>query len=390
MNQKDIDNALKDLSNCIISDKLKDVKVVLIRNKVMKRDFPERYLGGFAAACHVKSKIFDSALRIWTKKIDNIKDRTKKISKYLETVKTQKKYFYTYEYIDNAMRIGGEIVDVILMDWISGQTLYKFIESNLDKPDNLLKVADNCMELFKWMRANKISHGDLQHGNIIVDSKFNVHLCDYDSVCVPGTEGMNIVTPGLTGYQHPLRFTEKNQKASFSDDFFSEVVIYAGLLTLASNPNLWNHEDSNDPYLLLSEFDIKAIREGKIPSIIEKINKIQDKKVQGCNQLLLQNIKCKKLSEIKTFDEVINTDVATKKEPKSTVVVNQPKATKEDKNVDTKIPAKSPKQSKQHQKVTVVMPSNLGVCPHCKHPLNANDYLHCHYCGQKLSKPFNL
>lgn len=390
--QKDIDKVLKDLSNFVRNDKLKDVEVVKI--KLRNRDFPQRYLGGFAAACHVKSKIFDSALRIWTKKIDGIKDRTKIISDYLGTVKTNKKYFYNYEYIDDAIIIGNEVVDAVLMDWINGDTLYKFIEKNLDKPDSLRKVAENCIEMFKWMREKKISHGDLQHGNIIVDSKLNVHLCDYDSVCVPGIEGKNIVTPGLPGYQHPNRFTEKNLKSTFDDDFFAEVVIYAGLLSLAENPKLWKHSGGDDTYLVVSEIDFEEIRTGETPKIVEEINKIKDDKARKYNQMLLQNIKCKKLCEIKTLDEVMSVTTGT-----GNTRTKQPDIQKKNPSANTGGPEKpkppikisKPEPAPPKQTLTTPTPPSskpIGVCPHCNQKLSPNDYLRCNFCGKPISRPF--
>lgn len=40
----------------------------------------------------------------------------------------------------------------------------------------------------KKLHEKSIAHGDLQHGNILVDSNGNIYLIDYDSMFVPSLE----------------------------------------------------------------------------------------------------------------------------------------------------------------------------------------------------------
>ena len=93
-----------------------------------------------------------------------------------------------------------------------------------------------CIDLHK----NNISHGDLQHGNILIcenrDGKPTLKLVDYDSLYVPtmGKKFKDSIT-GLKDYQHPARQTAVHV-SSHKTDYFSELVIYLSLIAIAENP----------------------------------------------------------------------------------------------------------------------------------------------------------
>lgn len=88
----------------------------------------------------------------------------------------------------------------------------------------------------KDLHANHISHGDLQHGNILVDKQGNLKLIDYDSIYVPTFKGESDIIAGLKEYQHPNR--KNNTQASEKVDYFSEVIFYLSILAFAENPSL--------------------------------------------------------------------------------------------------------------------------------------------------------
>ena len=82
-------------------------------------------------------------------------------------------------------------------------------------------------------------------------------LVDYDSMYVPELNGMPDEIKGLVGYQHEARW--KNKLVSEKADYFSELVIYLSLKSLAKIPSLWkdlNMEDTET--LLFSGEDIQS------------------------------------------------------------------------------------------------------------------------------------
>lgn len=97
---------------------------------------------------------------------------------------------------------------------------------------------------------NKIAHGDLQHGNILVTDDGMLKLVDYDGVCVPDLAGRRNVEIGIPPYQHPDR--KESTLLSPSLDRFSAAVIYVALRALAAEPQLWlthDEQSANDAIL---------------------------------------------------------------------------------------------------------------------------------------------
>lgn len=122
-------------------------------------------------------------------------------------------------------------------------------------------LAANFKKLFKDLHQAGVSHGDLQHGNVVIGEDLSIKLVDYDSVYVPTIQGEQQITSGLTGYQHPIRKTTCTQAAPY-DDYFSELIIYSGLLALSIKPDLWpDDEDEIDNFsFLFTENDFDNIQ----------------------------------------------------------------------------------------------------------------------------------
>ena len=101
------------------------------------------------------------------------------------------------------------------------------VESLLDGPSML---AD--LERLGW------SHGDLQHGNILVARDDTIRLLDYDGMFVPALAGKGKTEDGHRHYQHPER---RNQKFGPSLDRFSGWAIALGVAAIAHEPALLQH-----------------------------------------------------------------------------------------------------------------------------------------------------
>lgn len=244
---------------------------------------PEQYPGGFSIVFPFSNGTDKKALRIWHKEIPEIKKRTALISNYLSK-QHQLKYFINYEYVSNAIKFESGIkLDAILMDWGDGLTLKDYLDSLIhshisdqSKSYQLLDLARAFFEMFINLHEVKISHGDLQHGNILIKES-KIKLIDYDSLYVP-TMGawVSQVTSGLSGYQHPSRCnsyysTERN-------DYFSELVIITSLIYLSEDLSVWeDFSIMKDDYSLL--FNSKDYSNFKYSEIykrgIQKSNTLQ-------------------------------------------------------------------------------------------------------------------
>jgi len=191
----------------------------------------------------------------------NVKEKYKEISAYIK--ERALPFLSDFIFDEKSILINGKLHDTIRMEWVNGQLLKDFIETNLHKSYIINSLAEQFMILCQSLRNNNMSHGDLQEGNIIINSEGNIMLIDYDSVCIPKFEGQKETVTGLNGYQHPSRF--HNPVSSLKADYFSELIIYLSLVAFAENPSLWSKYNVKDScYLLFTENDFDDIQKSPI------------------------------------------------------------------------------------------------------------------------------
>jgi serine/threonine protein kinase len=255
-NKQDIITAIKNLDLFLKIPELKGAKLRLNKN-----GSPFAFAGGFNMVFQLVHNTKKWAFRVWHVPMGENKDRYLAISKYLTNSKLP--YFADFIYDENGLLVNGELTDTIRMEWLDGILLKDYIEKHLNDKAKLESLANGFLEMTKTLKEAKISHGDLQEGNILVDDSGKIRLVDYDSICIPEIEGQKELVTGLKGYQHPSRF--KNSKASLKADYFSELIIYISILGIASKPELWEKYQVKDTcYLLFTETDFENIETSKI------------------------------------------------------------------------------------------------------------------------------
>lgn len=267
----DIDIAVKNSDIFLKIPELKGAKPILSNDgKLIK------YVGGFNAVYKLQHNGRIWALRIWHIDVDEqmYKARYKKISRYIEQIKLP--YFAGFIYDEDGIVIKGIKVDTIRMEWLAGKRLYEYIGDNLHSKANLENLAEKFLTMCKDLHNAKISHGDLQHGNILIDKSGQIRLIDYDSVCTPDLEGEEELVTGLKGYQHPSRF--RNKKLSLKSDYFSELVIYLSILAISEAPHLWTKYDiQKTEHLLFSETDFENPQQSRIFAELNQLSaKVKD------------------------------------------------------------------------------------------------------------------
>lgn len=212
-----------------------------------------QYSGGYTTVfpflCKNKSKV---AIRCWIADIGDAKKRTQTIAQHLSKINIE--YFVKFNYIEDGILVNGVSQPIVIMDWVEGNTLKDFINLNINNSHILLEIAEKFKNMVRCFHQNNISHGDLQHGNIMVKSDNSLLVIDYDSMYVDGLESMPDVIKGLPGYQHPARMMNSNLNNKL--DYFSELIIYLSLLVFANKPNLWNsYFETEDLLFSKTDFD---------------------------------------------------------------------------------------------------------------------------------------
>lgn len=254
--------------------------------RLNKNGSPFAFVGGFNMVFQLEHQNKKWAFRVWHVPMGEHTDRYRKISKYLSEKKLP--YFADFIYDENGILVNGNLLDTIRMEWLEGKLLKEYLEENLGNKNKLTKLANDFLEMCKTLRENKISHGDLQEGNILIDRNGNIKLVDYDSICIPEIEGQKELVTGLKGYQHPSRF--KAGKASLKADYFSELVIYLSILALSENSNLWNKYQVKDTqYLLFTETDFEDFANAEIYNDLQKLSNSIKSLTRILNSYLSEN-----------------------------------------------------------------------------------------------------
>lgn len=148
----------------------------------------------------------------------------------------------TFTYDANGILVSGKRYPLLVMQWIDGPTLDVYLDEMMGRRDVLLHLADEWVRLIGTLRDAGVAHGDLQHGNIIVEGA-RLRLVDLDGMFVPAMAGWASSEVGHQHFQHPARDAQFFNRGL---DNFSALVIYVSLLALAERPALWTeHHDEN-------------------------------------------------------------------------------------------------------------------------------------------------
>lgn len=216
---------------------------------------PIKYAGGFCIVFPYVANGKKYAVRCWHAYLEGAEERTKRISQALRTANLP--YFVGFEYVNNGIVTPQGIQPIVVMDWVDAKPLKTYIAENINDSSCLNALAERFAKMVKDLHSHNLSHGDLQHGNILVKSDGSLVLVDYDSMYVPELDGWTDEISGLAGYQHPARWD--NKPLSPKADYFSELVIYTSLKALAEHPSLWKDLDMGDTdTLLFSAEDVKS------------------------------------------------------------------------------------------------------------------------------------
>ena len=207
-----------------------------------------RYVGGFCIVFPFYLRTGKKcAVRCWIANVSEARERSRLVAEELQRI--QLPYFVNFEYIPEGIATNVGVQPIVLMDWVEAQNIKEYVESHLREKEDLRKLAESFRVMVKCLHDHHISHGDLQHGNILVREDGSLVLVDYDSMYVPALIGYPDEIKGLAGYQHPGRW--RNTILSEKTDYFSELVIYISIIALIYHPELWNklHISDTDTFL---------------------------------------------------------------------------------------------------------------------------------------------
>ncbi len=216
-----------------------------LKNGIVKKSgygIPIPVTGGFALTYTVECSTKKYAVRCFHRPAPNIEEKYTKISSQLK--KLSKEFFVDFDYQAQGICINGKHYPIVKMEWAEGVTLGEFFENNFNNNASLTNLSISLLNLSQYLEKNKIAHGDIQTGNVMVsnDGKM-IKLIDYDGLYLESLKNLGSSETGHVNFQHPLR--QKLNPYNERIDRFSLIVVWLATISLIEDSNLWKKTKSD-------------------------------------------------------------------------------------------------------------------------------------------------
>ncbi|MDW7994300.1 MAG: hypothetical protein RMI91_06570 [Gemmatales bacterium] len=237
----------------------------------------------FCIRCSKKRRQINYAVRCFTRPVDKHQYRYEQLTEHLRIQSVSG--LVNFEYLSEGILVGDDWYPIVKMRWVHGHTLDMAVAQAISQQK--LKLLGKWAREWKNLMANlcqaDIGHGDLQHGNILVDHPSQcLFLVDYDGMYIPSLKGIPPNEVGHPNYQHPRRLVE----GYYADnvDSFPALVIYLTLLALREDPSLWKDFHHDDKLI----FDRNDFQEpGKTP-IWQRLLRIKNDQIRILTEKLIE------------------------------------------------------------------------------------------------------
>ena len=253
--------------------------------------------GNFAVVFKMKDEQTGKlhAVKCFLKEQEGRAEAYRQIAEELEFVSstflTPIKYLDKELFVDSSNSEDSEF-PVLLMDWVEGQTLDKYIREHIDDQYELSLLAYQFSRLAMWLMPQPFAHGDLKPDNILVKEDGTLVLVDYDGMYVPAMKGQKARELGSPDFRHPGRTEEV-----FDDhiDDFSLASILLSLKAIALRPSLMEEYGASDR-LLFSEKDYRNLSESSALGALQPL--MQDAELASLYSLYILALSQNNLSQV--------------------------------------------------------------------------------------------
>lgn len=246
-------------------------KLSNLRSELDANGNPVMSSGNFAVVFKMKDietgKMY--AVKCFTREQEEREERYREIIKVLEHVKSP--YFVSTQYYDKELFVDTSQSDetefpVLVMDWVEGITLDRYIQQYKGNSFVLHELCYNFRLLAKWLLTQDLAHGDIKPDNILVKDDGTVVLIDYDGLFVKYKKDYTRKEFGSPNFIHPYK---RPTYDAHMDDFALAVTALA-LKLMSVSYGIIDKYGVND-CLLFREIDFQNLNSSKL---IEHINKL--------------------------------------------------------------------------------------------------------------------
>lgn len=271
--------------------------------------------GNFAVVFKMKDEQTGKlhAVKCFLKEEESRAEAYRMIAEELEPVNSS--YLTPIRYMDKELFVDSNVTNetefpILLMDWVEGKTLDKYIRENIDDQYALEMLAYQFSRLAMWLLPQPFAHGDLKPDNIIVRDDGSLVLVDYDGMYVPAMKGQKARELGSPDFRHPSRTADEFNEHI---DDFPIASILLSLKAIALQPGLLEEYGAKDR-LLLSEADYRNISGSQFfkqvfPSDNMELNKLMNLFMLALSENNLSGVSSNLFNLQKPEDVVYSTEV---------------------------------------------------------------------------------
>ena len=191
----------------------------------------------------------------------------RKIAEELEFVSSP--YLVHFRFLEKELFVDtsqGEAEDfpVLVMDWVEGEPLDRYLRTHLRDAYALQLLAYRFCRMGAWLLSQPFAHGDLKPDNILVKADGSLVLVDYDGMFVPAMQGEQAGELGSPHFRHPLRTA-----ADFNEhiDDFSIATIALSLKAIALQPSLYDQFAVSDRLLFAASDYLDLGKSAVLPAL---------------------------------------------------------------------------------------------------------------------------
>ena len=253
--------------------------------------------GGFAVVFKMRDEKTDHlyAVKCFLKEQEGRAEAYRMIAEELEYVNST--FLTPIKYLDKELFVDTvqsdeTVFPVLLMDWVEGVTLDRFIREHIDDQYELSLLAYQFSRLAMWLMPQPFAHGDLKPDNILVKSDGTLVLVDYDGMYVPAMKGQKARELGSPDFRHPSR-TETDFDEHIDD--FSLASILLSLKAISLQPMILEEYGASDR-LLFSEKDYRNLSESRVMDAIKTM--MQDAELASLYSLFILAASQNDLSQV--------------------------------------------------------------------------------------------
>lgn len=207
------------------------------------------------------------AVKCFTRDQEGRHENYRKIAEELEFVSSP--YLVHFRFLEKELFVDtsqgdAEEYPVLVMDWVEGEPLDRYLRAHLQDSYALQLLAYRFCRMGAWLLSQPFAHGDLKPDNILVKSDGSLVLVDYDGMFVPAMQGEQAGELGSPDFRHPLRTV-----ADFNEhiDDFSIATIALSLKAIALQPSLYDQFAASDRLLFAASDYLDLGKSAVLPAL---------------------------------------------------------------------------------------------------------------------------